>query len=248
MPQHSWNLTRAADGASAGFSIAFHGVLVTLWALASEVDAREAVTEHAQRVAYLPPPDPSRIRDVGRESLRYVDLGQPVLGAIDTDLPPMPRPFSAPARAAHPGDANGGGVAEQSSEDAGTGAEIGLDSVFTTVEVDSAAVRLPGSAAPAYPPTLLNLGIEGMAIVQFIVDTAGRADVASFFVISTTHPEFAQSIRDALPGMKFSAARIGVARVRQVVELPLRFNIAKPVVAESVRPDRPLSHDPTDTP
>ena len=109
----------------------------------------------------------------------------------------------------------------------------GADTVFTIIEVDTVATRLPESAAPRYPAELLEQRVEGQAIVQFVVDTTGRADATSFAVIVSSHPGFTQSVRDALPGMKFTPARIGTTKVRQLVELPFTFNIADPVPADT---------------
>jgi TonB family protein len=103
------------------------------------------------------------------------------------------------------------------------------DTVATAVDVDSMVTRFPDSGAPAYPPSLLELKIEGGAYVQFVVDTTGFADTLSFRVISTTHPEFAQSVRQALPTMRFSPAILRSKKVRQLVEQPFMFKIVAPV-------------------
>ncbi len=99
---------------------------------------------------------------------------------------------------------------------------------FTLMDLDSAAVRDPESAAPLYPPLLQAQGIEGMAIVRFVVDSTGRADLESFRLIETSHPQFAAAVRDALPKMKFRAAIIGSKKVRQLVEQPFLFRIVPP--------------------
>jgi TonB family protein len=88
--------------------------------------------------------------------------------------------------------------------------------------------RFTESAAPAYPAKLLELKIEGGAYVQFIVDTTGLADTTTFHVISSTHPEFAQSVREALPGMRFHPAILRSRKVRQLVEQPFMFKIVTP--------------------
>ena len=102
------------------------------------------------------------------------------------------------------------------------------DTVATAVDVDSAVTRYSDSAAPMYPPKLLDLKVEGGAYVQFVVDTLGLADTLSFRVISATHPEFAQSVRDALPGMRFHPAILRSKKVPQLVEQPFMFKIVIP--------------------
>jgi protein TonB len=104
---------------------------------------------------------------------------------------------------------------------------------FTLLDVDTAAVRDPESAAPLYPPVLQSQGIEGVAVVRFVVDTTGRADPESFTLVETNHPLFAAAVQDALPRMKFTPAKTGTKVVRQLVELPFAFRI---VHRESVAP------------
>jgi len=64
-----------------------------------------------------------------------------------------------------------------------------------------------------------------------VVDTTGLVDTTSFHVISSTHPEFAQSVREALPGMRFSPAILRSKKVRQLVEQPFMFKIVAPEAA-----------------
>jgi hypothetical protein len=103
------------------------------------------------------------------------------------------------------------------------------DTIATAVDVDSTVTRFSDSAAPMYPPKLLDLKVEGGAYVQFVVDTLGMPDTLSFRVISATHPEFAQSVREALPGMRFHPAMLRSRKVPQLVEQPFMFKILAPV-------------------
>jgi outer membrane biosynthesis protein TonB len=107
--------------------------------------------------------------------------------------------------------------------------------VFTELEVDSAVVRSALSAGPAYPLDLLAKHVEGMALVRYVVDTTGFADTESFTVIQTTDPGFARAVRDALPYMRFSPAKIGPKKVRMLVEQPFTFKIS-PTLANGAKP------------
>jgi outer membrane biosynthesis protein TonB len=103
------------------------------------------------------------------------------------------------------------------------------DSVFTELDVDSVVVRSQSSAAPAYPLDLLSKHVEGAVIARYVVDTTGFADTTSFELVSATNPAFIRSVLDALPYMRFSPAKIGVHKVRQLVEQSFAFRIAPPV-------------------
>lgn len=98
---------------------------------------------------------------------------------------------------------------------------------FTLLDVDTAAVRDPASAVPVYPRLLEKQGIEGVAVVRFVVDSTGRADLATFTIVETNHPLFGAAVREALPGMKFHPATVGPTKVRQMVELPFGFQIIR---------------------
>ena len=99
---------------------------------------------------------------------------------------------------------------------------------FSEIEVDSAAIRDPESAGPAYPPKLLALKLEGSTLAQFVVDSTGKVDVTSLVILDSTHPDFTQAVRDVLPRMKYQPARLGKRPVAQLVEQRFGFRIAPP--------------------
>ncbi|MEP7347635.1 MAG: energy transducer TonB [Gemmatimonadaceae bacterium] len=99
------------------------------------------------------------------------------------------------------------------------------DSVMTELQVDTVAVRYEDSAAPPYPETMLKKRIEGTVIVQYVVDTLGHADTASFQILFASHRDFAQSVKSTLPNMRFRAAVMGNQRVKQLVQQPFSFKI-----------------------
>jgi TonB family protein len=177
-------------------------------------------------VSYMPPPNPElRMRgaDETRETLRYVELAPEGFGAgfgtaqVRADRPPVQSQGQ-----------EAGNLGQDSTTAPATPGSEGTDSVYTIIDVDTAATRLAESAAPQYPAELLEKRLEGQAIVQFIVDTNGRADTASFRVMLASHTAFAQSVREALPEMRFTTARIGPTKVRQLVELPFNFKVILP--------------------
>jgi TonB family protein len=95
--------------------------------------------------------------------------------------------------------------------------------VFIATAVDRPVTRDPASAAPAYPAFLEHEGIEGAVTVQYVVDTTGTADSTSLVVSQTTHPAFAESVRAALPRMRFQPAELQGHLVRQMVRQEFRF-------------------------
>ena len=74
---------------------------------------------------------------------------------------------------------------------------------------------------------LKSSGVEGEALVQFIVDTTGRAELGSFKVLRASHDAFGQAVRTALPRMRFLPAEIGGRKVRMLVQQPFAFALNK---------------------
>jgi TonB family protein len=104
-------------------------------------------------------------------------------------------------------------------------APIAGDQPMFIFEVDKAAAALPGSPGPAYPDILKSSGVEGSALVQFVVDTLGRAEPGSFKVLSSTHDAFGTAVRVALPRMRFLPAEAGRGKVRMLVQQEFAFSL-----------------------
>jgi protein TonB len=98
---------------------------------------------------------------------------------------------------------------------------------FLEFQVEQPAMHAPNSATPSYPDILRKAGVEGEALVSFVVDTSGRVDVATFRVVRTSHDLFAAAVKSALPRMRFFPATVGDAKVRQLVQQPFAFTIVK---------------------
>lgn len=116
----------------------------------------------------------------------------------------------------------------QPTEDLKPRAPIIIETALTDVEVDSVVERDPTSAAPQYPPRLLEKNVEGSTFVHYVVDTSGRVDTATIQVVRASHPQFAASVRQALALMKFRPAIQSSRKVRQWVEQNFSFRIVIP--------------------
>ena len=97
-------------------------------------------------------------------------------------------------------------------------------SVFTADQVDTPAA--PDGITPGavpYPASLRALGVGGVVIAEFVVDTLGRVEPGTFGVVSSTHPLFVDSARDAMARATFIPARRKGQAVRQLVRQPFYF-------------------------
>jgi protein TonB len=124
-------------------------------------------------------------------------------------------------------DFSGKGVAGGSGKGVvgGTG-PVNTDQPFLDFQVEK-QVSSAGGPAPRYPDMLRSANIEGEVLAQFIVDTTGRFEPGSFKVIKSSHDLFTAAVRNALPNMKFYPAEIGGRKVKQLVQQPFTFGLAK---------------------
>ena len=101
------------------------------------------------------------------------------------------------------------------------------DQPYFEFQVEKPVVPAPGSTSPRYPDMLRQAGVEGEVLAQFVVDTTGRAEAGSLKILKSSHDLFIQSVKNALPQMKFIPAEVGGRKVKQLVQQPFTFSISK---------------------
>jgi hypothetical protein len=196
----------AVAATSAGNSLAPGGLTETVVYIAPP--KREPVTQAMERLVFIPGSDV-------RSRMEGID-------AALADGALMPRG----GRGAGSADVGTGYEPEHKDATPSIDQEVGPS--YTIVQVDSVAERDPSSAAPPYPMPLLRQGIQGAALVQFVVDSTGWVDLRSFRAMHSSHALFTLSVYGALPRMRFRPASIGGRPVRQLVQQEFRFQIIIP--------------------
>ena len=228
--------TRAAKQKRSGgtvISIVLHAVLITAAVILTKktADALEKPKEEKVVLAETKKePEPEKPKEQPKD--------QPVVQAAPPKgfqvlTPPIEVPDVIPdvdlsRKATDEGDFSGKGVQGGVGKgvEGGTGPVI-TDQPYFDFQVEKAAAAIPGSGNPAYPEMLKSSGVEGEALVQFIVDTTGRAETGSFKVLRASHDAFGQAVRAALPRMRFLPAEIGGRKVRMLVQQPFAFALNK---------------------
>lgn len=94
---------------------------------------------------------------------------------------------------------------------------------YLEFEVTKQVEPLPHQPRPRYPETMRKEMIEGVVLVQFVVDTLGQPDMATFKVFRSPNPEFTATVRATLPSMRYAPAEVNNRKVRQVVQAPFVF-------------------------
>jgi protein TonB len=95
---------------------------------------------------------------------------------------------------------------------------------------DSLAQERPELLAapqPVYPAPLREAGVEGVVVVQVVVDTLGRAEPESVRVLQHSEVGFDASAVAAIRLARFRPARVWGRPVRVLVQIPIAFKIRK---------------------
>src|SRR5690606_2840593 len=95
--------------------------------------------------------------------------------------------------------------------------------VYTAEQVETRAQLRRGVRLPLYPDSLYVTRTPGRVVVEFVVNIAGRMVPQTYRVVSASHAHFERAVFEALTAAEFTPARIGAARVQQVVLLPFEF-------------------------
>lgn len=98
--------------------------------------------------------------------------------------------------------------------------------VYTAEQVDEPArADTTELIQPIYPDSLRQARVGGEAVVEFVVDTLGVPEAATVGVVAASHPAFGDAVRDAARAARFTPARRQGQRVRQLVQVPVRFEV-----------------------
>ena len=96
------------------------------------------------------------------------------------------------------------------------------DSVYSTEMLEELPVRISGPAA-RYPDLLGAARITGRVTLEFVIDTAGRAEAGSLRVASSTNRMFDRPAIEAVSAWLFRPGRIEGHAVKALVRLPVDF-------------------------
>ena len=227
--------SRSKRGRSVGgaiTSITAHIVLIgaALYATA-QARVKPTITPEVVRPFFFPPsrssvpasPTLTAQRAVDGRRLTFVEprvdmIKIPTVDIADvvsTSVISNPADFSSSALT-RPGTNTGGdGLA-------GTG-----DTPFRADQVEKQVSVVAGSAPPRYPEILRNSGVEGQVTAVFVVDEQGRAEESSLRFLRSDNRLFEDAVRLAIRRMRFVPAQVGGRKVRQLVQMPFVFTLAR---------------------
>jgi TonB family protein len=203
-------------------SLVAHGAVLLVALILSAGGRRLPADEREARVFFLLPPDRMPSSSHQSDLIQWGRLGGDLSDGEDLLRGGVGRRISADDHGSRLWGRRSGARPELPF---GPAERLVADSVFSVLEVDRMVERYDGSAAPAYPPELVAKGVQGMVQAIYVVDTTGRVDTTSIEVLASDHPQFTQSVREALDHMRFRPALRGGQPVRQRVQRKFRFQI-----------------------
>ena len=209
---------------SSVFSMVFHTAVIifAIRATLSATQEKENVEEQVNFVEVKkdePPPPKPPPQEAPPPPQSFQVLTAPV------NIPNVLPDIDLTAKLTNEADFSGKGV--QSAKAAVGVARPEGDQPYFEFMVEKPVAEASNTTRPRYPDILKSAGVEGEVLAQFVVDTVGRVEPGSFKVLKTSHALFETAVRAALPGMRFIPAEVGNKRVRQLVQQPFVFAIAK---------------------
>lgn len=211
-------------------SIAAHTALIgaALYATA-QARVKPAITPEVLRPFYFPParstatatPTAQRATDARR--LTFVEP------RFDIKIPAVDIADVVTASViSKPGDFGPGPLTATGTDAGGDGRAHGSgDTPFRADQVEKEVSVVAGSPPPRYPEVLRNSGVEGQVTALFIVDEQGRAEEKSLRFVRSDNQLFEAAVREAIRRMRFNPAQIGGRKVRQLVQMPFVFTLAR---------------------
>ena len=212
----------------------FHGAVVMLSVYATASAVQEEDEPIVQKVDFVeikqdepppptdqPPPPPDMV------AAPPPPKGFQVLTA-PVNIPDVIPEIDLSKKLTNEADFTGKGVRGGVADGVVGGTVVNQDQTFFDFQVEKMVAPIPGTGTPNYPDILRSASVEGQVLAQFVVDTTGRVEIATFRVITKTHDLFEASVRNALPRMRFLPAEVAGRKVKQLVQQPFQFNLNKP--------------------
>ena len=103
----------------------------------------------------------------------------------------------------------------------------GRDSLPYVSDVVDQIPEILSSPPPRYPELLRLAHIEGVVVVEGVVDTLGHLEKGTLRIISSPHPALSTSAEECLEGAVFRPGRVDGRAVRVLIQIPVRYSMAR---------------------
>ena len=91
--------------------------------------------------------------------------------------------------------------------------------------IEQKPIALAKSVNYVYPRAAKLANLSGSALVQFVVDTTGRAKPESIVCMQATYKDFADAAMAVVKTMEFVPATLEGHKIEQLVQYPINFKL-----------------------
>jgi periplasmic protein TonB len=169
---------------------------------------------------HLPSARPTAVRPQHSASSRSLIFVDP---HVEINLPPM----DITDVVSRPSDFMPGPATVVGTGSPGESGRGSTDTPFRADQVERQVAVLPGSPTPRYPEVLRTSGVEGQVMAEFVVDEQGLMVEKSIRFLRSGNALFESAVRVALRRMRFVPAEVGGRKVKQLVQMPFVFTLAR---------------------
>jgi protein TonB len=103
---------------------------------------------------------------------------------------------------------------------------IDLTQTFLEAVVDERPERLSGPV-PRYPEMLRQAGVEGVVMLEFVIDTTGRVEEENVKILHSTNRAFEAPARNVIVRSLYRPGRVRGVAVRVLVQQQIGFSIQR---------------------
>jgi len=104
---------------------------------------------------------------------------------------------------------------------------VNANQTYFEFQVEKQVSSKPGNPGPRYPDALRAAGVEGEVLVQLVIDQYGQPDMSTLKILKSNDDAFTEAVRNTLPTWQFTPAIVGDRAVKQLIQMPFQFNLAK---------------------
>lgn len=211
-------------------SVALHAIIITLAVYVTAHAGQKIVEKNRQEdvvFAKAPPPPPPPPDEPKPPPPDVVAAPPPPKGfqvlTAPINIPDKIPDVDLSKAVTDEKDFSGKGVAGGKANGVVGGVAQPTDQPYFEFQVEKPALPREGNPNPKYPSMLESSRVEGQVLAQFVVDTLGKADMSTYKVLQASNDLFAASLKSTLPQWRFYPAEAGGHKVKQIVQLPLKF-------------------------
>ena len=157
--------------------------------------------------------DPAPVLPEQGPPIPKIDVVPNTIAPVDPNVAPIENLRTGPALPAGPG--------------VGPTGPVGSPTEVMDVRLVDKPPRVLRSENPRFPEALRSRGQNGRIVVQFVVDTLGRAEMNEFKVVDATDALLGDAVRAVLPRFRFTPGEAAGRKVRTMVALPFDFTLVR---------------------